>query len=155
MMRNFAALAGGLNRLKPIAMPSVASESASRENLDLSSLGYPWNTVHGAALLLREPLEAGGTLRTLPGMLKKRSCDSAIGKTGTSESDPVNADKAIRDKIVITAFRCGDRRFVEFGLIGSPDLKISLGEVTAGDVVNLMGIALTAVTTTGARYAQK
>jgi len=151
MLRNLAAIYRGANGQLPVAASArVVADSKPGTPLDLASKAFDAATLKSAGHLLQEPiLNAKGTLRSLAPVLKRYGCDHVLGKTGTSESVLGNEEKGKRDKLVLAAFRCGTRDFVAFGMIGSPSIDISLGDVTAGDVVHIIEPLLVATLKTG------
>ena len=159
IMRNFAALYRGGVTGKPIAtMPSAIQGAEPRSPIDLGVIGFDPKTLKAATDLLRAPIyhPTGGTLARLGPVLARLGCDQAIGKTGTPESVTADGDKANRDKLMLAAFRCGQRRFVAFGLIGSPNIAVSVGSVASADVVRLVEAALSAtLKAQGARHASR
>lgn len=159
MMRNLAALYRGGVAGKPLAsMPTAFQAAEPRSPIDLGVIGFDLKMLKAATELLRAPIyhPTGGTLSRLGPVLARLGCDQAIGKTGTPESVTADGDKANRDKLVLAAFRCGQRRFVAFGMIGSPNIAVSVGSVASADVVRLVEAALSAtLKAPGVRHASR
>lgn len=144
LLRNMAALYRGANGEEPeSSLPAVLADSPPVAPFNWRSVGLTPEKLREAATYLSRPITAAnGTLVALRPVLARHGCAGpVVGKTGTSESTAT--DTAVRDKLVLAGFTCGSRRFVVFGLIGSPAIDVDLGTgIRAADVVSLLDALL-------------
>ncbi|WP_339713118.1 hypothetical protein [uncultured Sneathiella sp.] len=101
--------------------------------LSMSGLIKP-DSINTARNWLSGSLSSIGTANNLGKKLKTAGCVGSIGKTGTSDSV---AEKKWRDKLIAFSTKCGDRTFVVFAMIGSPDVKIPLGGISTNNLIRL------------------
>ena len=73
-----------------------------------------------------------GTARSALPILKGADCKVLAAKTGTADGYIANR---FRDKVIVIAARCGNRQFISFALVGSPDVRIPLGRVQSRELV--------------------
>jgi hypothetical protein len=141
LMRNMAALYRGYLGEEPASsLPSMLVHGSGVNRFSWSEVGVNVLHLREAGALLATPIgDPDGTLRSLAPVLTRHGCGRAIGKTGTTDSTVV---QAVRDKLVLSAFQCGTRRYVAFGLIGSPSVNVPLGQIQASHVVRLIDALL-------------
>ena len=134
---------GAAARMYPLAL---FEGEEGVEPLDLDKLGLSRSEIAEAARLLNAPLRPGGTLSALQSVLADRGCSDAIGKSGTPETSRTVSADAARAKVAVAAFRCGERRFVAFAMIGAPGgADLPVGRISGNDTAVLIGTALGAV----------
>lgn len=145
LSRNLAALfLGSRGESAESSLPRII---VSQQPLDVLNWLAPETVLTRQSLIssaeiLSAPIEhREGTLHELASILEHYNCKGAIGKSGTSDSA---IPGAVRDKIAIAAFQCGQQSYVAYAMIGSPSFDRGLGAIATSDLVALIDALLSA-----------